>query len=43
VIELDITPDEAFKLVMSAGVIQPGGKTRGGQPVEVAARREAIT
>jgi uncharacterized membrane protein len=25
VIEISITPDEAFKLIMSAGVIQPGG------------------
>ena len=24
VIEVQITPDEAFKLIMSAGVIQPG-------------------
>jgi uncharacterized membrane protein len=25
IIEIQITPDEAFKLIMSAGVIQPGG------------------
>ncbi len=28
VIEISITPDEAFKLIMSAGVIQPGGEAQ---------------
>ena len=28
VIEIQITPDEAFKLIMSAGVIQPGGEAQ---------------
>ena len=32
VIELDITPDEAAKLIMSAGVIQPELRARLAQP-----------
>ena len=41
VIELSITPDEAFKLVMSAGVIQPGVKSKVLQADAVAALQKA--
>ena len=40
VIEIPITPDEAFKLVMSAGVIQPGVRNKIADPA-VATKREA--
>ena len=40
VIEVDLTPDEAFKLVMSAGVIQPGSHMKLAELAETA-RREA--
>jgi uncharacterized membrane protein len=40
VIEVDIPPDEAFKLIMSAGVIQPGDDANV-KPVELAAMKKA--
>ena len=40
VIEISITPDEAFKLIMSAGVIQPGGA---GKLAEAAKGRQKET
>ena len=36
VIEVSLTPDEAFKLIMSAGVIQPGAHQAAGEMTEVA-------
>ena len=39
VIEVDISPDEAFKLIMSAGVIQPRGTASPARALQIAAAK----
>jgi uncharacterized membrane protein len=41
VIEVAMTPDEAFKLIMSAGVLQPGGQQKLAELAEAAQRDKA--
>ena len=42
VIEVAMTPDDAFKLIMSAGVLQPGGQQKLGERAE-AGQREKLS